>query len=57
MFMSISGKRMVIFLTVFAPLLFLLAALLVKPSIWIIMMAMIWLGVGLTMLYIPRYER
>lgn len=47
---------MVIFLTVIAPLLFLLAALVIKPSIWVIMLAIIWLGTGLTMLYIPKTE-
>jgi len=47
---------MVIFLTVIVPLLFLLAALIIKPSIWVIMLALIWLGMGLTMLYIPKAE-
>ena len=51
-----SGRQMVIFLTVIVPLLFLLAALLITPSIWVIMLAVIWLGVGLTMLYIPKTE-
>mgnify|MGYP000868261520 FL=1 len=54
--MKMSGRQMVIFLTVIAPLLFLLAALVVAPSIWVIMLAIIWLGVGLTMLYVPRTE-
>ncbi|NLX47813.1 MAG: hypothetical protein GXY70_06575 [Euryarchaeota archaeon] len=56
MYMKMSGRQMVIFLTVIAPLLFLLAALVVAPSIWVIMLAIIWLGVGLTMLYVPRTE-
>jgi len=47
---------MVIFLTVIAPLLFLLAALVVTPSFWAIMFAMLWLGVGLTVLYIPKAD-
>jgi len=54
--MKMSGRQMVIFLTVIAPLMFLLAALLITPSIWVIMLAVIWLGVGLTMLYIPKSE-
>jgi hypothetical protein len=56
MYMNISGRQMVIFLTVIVPLLFLLAALIITPSIWVIMLAIIWLGVGLTMLYIPKAE-
>lgn len=47
---------MVIFLTVIAPLLFLLAALVITPNIWVLMLAVIWLGVGLTMLYIPKAD-
>lgn len=54
--MKMSGRQMVIFLTVIAPLLFLLGALIITPSIWVIMLAVIWLGVGLTMLYIPKAE-
>lgn len=45
---------MVIFLTIIAPLLILLGALLIRPSIWIIMFAIIWMGIGLMMLYIPK---
>jgi hypothetical protein len=56
MYMKISGRQMVIFLTVIAPLMFLLAALVITPSIWVIILAMLWLGVGLTMLYIPKTE-
>jgi predicted membrane protein len=56
MYMKMSGRQMVIFLTVIAPLLFLLAALIITPNIWVIMLAVIWLGVGLTMLYIPKAE-
>lgn len=54
--MKLTGRQMVMFLTVIAPLLFLLAALIITPSIWVIMLALIWLGVGLTMLYIPKSE-
>ena len=54
--MKMSGRQMVIFLTVIAPLLFLLAALVITPNIWVIMLAMLWMGVGLTMLYIPKTE-
>lgn len=54
--MKMTGRQMVIFLTVIAPLLFLLAAILITPSIWVIMLTIIWLGVGLTMLYIPKAE-
>lgn len=54
--MKMSGRQMVIFLTVIAPLMFLLAALVVTPSIWVIMLAMLWLGIGLTILYIPKAE-
>lgn len=54
--MKISGRQMVIFLTVIAPLMFLLAALVITPSFWVILLALIWLGVGLTMLYIPKAE-
>ncbi|MCX6650818.1 MAG: hypothetical protein NT131_04070 [Methanomassiliicoccales archaeon] len=54
--MNVTGRHMVIFITVIAPLLFLLAALLIEPNIWVMMFAMIWLGVGLMMLYIPRAE-
>jgi len=56
MYMKMSGRQMVIFLTVIAPLLFLLAALVITPNIWVIMLAMLWMGVGLTMLYIPKTE-
>lgn len=56
MYMKMTGRQMVIFLTVIAPLLFLLAALIIAPSIWVIMLAIIWLGMGLTMLYIPKAE-
>ncbi|HIH76355.1 MAG TPA: hypothetical protein HA343_03460 [Methanomassiliicoccales archaeon] len=56
MYMKISGRQMVIFLTVIAPLMFLLAALVITPSFWVILLALIWLGVGLTMLYIPKAE-
>ncbi|OPX60695.1 MAG: hypothetical protein A4E30_01104 [Methanomassiliicoccales archaeon PtaB.Bin215] len=56
MYMKMSGRQMVIFLTVIAPLLFLLGALVITPSIWVIMLAVIWLGVGLTILYIPKSE-
>jgi hypothetical protein len=54
--MNMSGRQMVIFLTVIVPLMLLLGALIVTPNIWIIMLAMLWLGVGLMMLYIPRAE-
>lgn len=54
--MKLSGRQMVIFLTVIAPLLFLLAALVITPNIWVLMLAVIWLGVGLTMLYIPKAD-
>lgn len=54
--MKMTGRQMVIFLTVIAPLLFLLAALLITPSIWVIMLTIIWLGVGLTMLYLPKAD-
>lgn len=56
MFMNFSGRQMVIFLTVIAPLLFLLAALFIEPNIWVMMFSIIWLGVGLMMLYIPKAE-
>ncbi|KAF5062368.1 hypothetical protein DSECCO2_305560 [anaerobic digester metagenome] len=56
MYMKMSGRQMVIFLTVIAPLLFLLAALVITPNIWVIMLTIIWLGVGLTMLYLPKSE-
>jgi predicted membrane protein len=56
MFMNFSGRQMVIFLTVIAPLLFLLAALFIEPNIWVMMLSIIWLGVGLMMLYIPKSE-
>lgn len=54
--MKMSGKQMVIFLTVIAPLMFLLAALIITPNIWVIILALMWLGIGLTMLYIPKAE-
>jgi hypothetical protein len=54
--LKISGKQMVLFLTVIAPLLLLIAALIVAPNIWIIMLTIIWMGVGLMMLYIPKAE-
>lgn len=54
--MKMSGSQMVVFLTVIAPLLILLAALIIAPNILVLMLAMIWLGVGLTILYIPRAE-
>ncbi|HNX47208.1 MAG TPA: hypothetical protein PLC39_01560 [Methanomassiliicoccales archaeon] len=56
MYMKMSGKQMVIFLTVIAPLMFLLAALIITPNIWVIILALMWLGIGLTMLYIPKAE-
>ncbi|MCG7844277.1 MAG: hypothetical protein MIO90_02465 [Methanomassiliicoccales archaeon] len=56
MLLKISGRFMVMFLTVIAPLLLLTGALLVEPTIWIIMLAIIWMGIGLMMLYIPKAE-
>jgi hypothetical protein len=54
MLLKISGRFMVIFLTVIAPLLILIGALIVEPTIWLIMLSIIWMGIGLTMLYIPK---
>lgn len=54
--LKISDKQMVLFLTVVVPLLILFAALLVAPNIWVIMLAILWMGVGLMMLYIPKAE-
>ncbi|HUT27755.1 MAG TPA: hypothetical protein VMW85_06905 [Methanomassiliicoccales archaeon] len=56
MMLKISDKQMVLFLTVVVPLLILFAALLVAPNIWVIMLAILWMGVGLMMLYIPKAE-
>jgi hypothetical protein len=56
MLLKISGRFMVMFLTVIAPLLLLIGALLVEPTIWVIMLAIIWMGIGLMILYIPRVE-
>jgi len=52
--MKISGKQMVMFLTVIVPLMILLGSLVVVPSIWLIMLAIIWLGFGLMVLYLPK---
>jgi len=54
--MNISGKQMVMFLTVIFPLMILLASLIISPNIWVIMFALIWLGGGLMMLYLPKVE-
>ena len=54
MYMNISGKQMVMFLTVIVPLMVLLGSLVVAPNIWLIMLAMIWLGFGLMVLYLPK---
>ncbi|MBN1110274.1 MAG: hypothetical protein JXA45_05885 [Methanomassiliicoccales archaeon] len=56
MMYMISERQMTLFLTVVAPLMFLLAALIVATNIWVIMMAILWMGVGLIILYIPREE-
>lgn len=53
---KMSGKMMVIFLTVIAPLMFLLAALFLEPPIWVVLGAILWMGIGLTMLYLPKAE-
>ncbi|MCG7840511.1 MAG: hypothetical protein MIO87_01225 [Methanomassiliicoccales archaeon] len=56
MLLKISDKQMVLFLTVMVPLLILFAALIVAPNIWVIMLAILWMGVGLMMLYLPKAE-
>ena len=52
--MNISGRQMVMFLTVIVPLMLLLGSLIVAPTIWLIMLAMLWLGFGLMVLYLPK---
>ena len=54
--MTLSGRGMTVFLALIAPLLFLIAALLVPANIWVIMLAILWLGTGLTILYLPGAE-
>ena len=56
MHMTLSGRGMTVFLALIAPLLFLIAALLVPANIWVIMLAILWLGTGLTILYLPSAE-
>lgn len=56
MLLKISDKQMVLFLTAVVPLLILFAALIVAPNIWVIMLAILWMGVGLMMLYLPKAE-
>ena len=52
--MNISGKQMVMYLTVIVPLLLLLASLILPANIWTIMLALLWLGFGLMVLYLPK---
>ncbi|HOE52902.1 MAG TPA: hypothetical protein PKO24_04645 [Methanomassiliicoccales archaeon] len=54
--MKLSGREMTVFIALIAPLLFLIAALLVPVNIWVIMLAILWLGTGLTILYLPSAE-
>jgi len=56
MHMKLSGREMTVFIALIAPLLFLIAALLVPVNIWVIMLAILWLGTGLTILYLPSAE-
>lgn len=53
---KISGKMMIIFVAIIAPLLFLLASLFLEPPIWIILFAILWMGTGLMILYIPKVD-
>ncbi|MDD1772523.1 MAG: hypothetical protein LUQ09_06330 [Methanomassiliicoccales archaeon] len=53
---KISGKTMIIFVAIIAPLLFLLASLFLEPPIWIILFAILWMGAGFMILYIPKAD-
>ncbi len=54
--MKLSGREMTVFIALIAPVLFLIAALLNPANIWVIMLAVLWLGTGLTILYLPGAE-